>query len=407
MPGEPGRTAARPRLRPVTTSLPWPHARAAAHAAVRPVGPSDADLAGVSGAVLAEDARAQTDLPPADVAAMDGWAVRGPAPWRVVGEVLAGTVPRPLDDGHAVRIATGALLPPGADGVLRREWSQVEAERLTAGPDSPAVVRSPGPVGLDVRRAGEECQAGDVVLGAGSPVTPAAVGLLAAAGFDRVLVRRVRADVLVLGDELLRTGPPRHGLTRDALGPLLAAWLAAAGVHAPEPRHVPDDAGALATALRAARGDVVVTTGSTARGPVDHLHAVLTQVGAEWVVDGVLVRPGHPQLLALLPDGRPVVGLPGNPLAAVSGVLTLLEPVIAGLLGRPMPRTGSVVLGADVAAGTEATRLVPVVDGKPQLYAGPAMLRGLAAADAVAIVPPGGARLGDEVPALPLPGHPL
>jgi molybdopterin molybdotransferase len=116
------------------------------------------------------------------------------------------------------------------------------------------------------------------------------------------------------------------------------------------------------------------------------------------------VRPGHPQVLAVLPDGRPVVGLPGNPLAAVSGVLTLLEPVVAGLLGLPQREPGRCVLAEPVPAGDDATRLVPVRSGRPMLFAGPAMLRGLASADAVAVVPPGGASRNQTVAALPLPG---
>jgi molybdopterin molybdotransferase len=322
----------------------------------------------------------------------------------VVGELLAGAVPSRIDDGQAVGIATGAALPPGADGVLRREWGVLDGVRLAPRHDAPEEVRSPGPVGVDVRRAGEECRAGDVVLAAGAPVTPAAVGLLAAAGLDEVAVRRVRADVLVLGDELVRRGTAGAGRPRDALGPLVTAWLADLGVTVRPAEPVPDDAVALADAIGGSSGDVVVTTGSTARGPVDHLHAVLTAAGARWVVDGVAVRPGHPQLLALLPDGRPVVGLPGNPLAAVSGVLTLLEPVVAGLLGLPVREPARCALLEPVPAGGEATRLVPVREGRPMLFAGPAMLRGLATADAVAVIPPGGARAGEQIPCLPLPG---
>jgi len=216
-------------------------------------------------------------------------------------------------------------------------------------------------------------------------------------------VRRVRADVLVLGDELLISGPAREGRVRDAIGPLLAGWLPARGVELATRRYVPDTAEALRTALAGCVADVVVTTGSTARGPVDHLHAVLVEHRARLVVDGVAVRPGHPQLLAVLPDGRPVVGLPGNPLAAVSGLLTLFDPLARTLRGlSPLaPVLGR--LAADVPAGPEATRLVPVADGRPVMFAGPAMLRGLAGADAVAVVPPGGVLAGEPVQLLFLP----
>jgi len=232
---------------------------------------------------------------------------------------------------------------------------------------------------------------------------PAAIGMLSAAGHDAVLLRRARADVLVLGDELLHEGPARAGRLRDALGPLVSAWLPRRGAEVASLRHVPDNAQALARAMAEAAGDVLVTTGSTARGPVDHLHAVLADAGARLVVDGVAVRPGHPMLLALLPDGRPVVGLPGNPLAAVSGILTLLEPVLAALHGRALPEPDRLVLADDIDAGEDATRLVPVRGRRPVLFTGPAMLRGLTLADAVAVIPPGGARAGSTVGALTLP----
>jgi molybdopterin molybdotransferase len=377
------------------STLSWPSARERAAAAGAPVTPRDLPLELAAGSVLAADVLACTDLPPADTAAMDGWAVAGPGPWRVRGEVLAGSVSPPLDPGDAVVIATGAWLPPGADGVLRREHGSLAGPRLTAtDPRNPS---------RDVRRAGQECRAGDVVLPAGSRLSPAAIGLLAAAGADVVHVRRATVDVLVLGDELLTSGPARDGRIRDALGPMLSAWLPALGLEVVARRHVPDSPAALAAALEASPADLTVTTGSTARGPVDHLHAVLASLGAELVVDGVAVRPGHPQVLAVRPDGRPLVGLPGNPLAAATALLTLVVPLAGALHCASPPARRVVRLATGVAAGEEATRLVPVLDGRPVLFAGPAMLRGLAIADGVAVVPPGGAEAGAEVELLPLP----
>jgi molybdopterin molybdotransferase len=206
---------------------------------------------------------------------------------------------------------------------------------------------------------------------------------------------------------LLDSGPAREGRVRDALGPLLAAWLPALGVQLVTHRRLPDRAADLRSALEhpspRQRADLVVTTGSTAHGPVDHVHAVLAATGARLVVDGVAVRPGHPQLLAVLPDGRPLVGLPGNPLAAVSGLLTLLEPLVRSLHGTPPPVPRHVALAEEVAAGRDATRLVPVRGDRPVLWAGPAMLRGLAAADGVAVVPPGGLPAGGRAELLALP----
>jgi molybdopterin molybdotransferase len=115
------------------------------------------------------------------------------------------------------------------------------------------------------------------------------------------------------------------------------------------------------------------------------------------LVDGVDVRPGHPQLLAVLADGRPVIGLPGNPLGAVSALLTLAQPTLDGLTARASRARRTIRIAVDVSAGGQATRLVPVSDAHPVMFAGPAMLRGLAAADAMAVIPPGGVRAGDEV----------
>jgi len=392
--------------------MQWVSARAAAAGCAPPLPGRRVPLSAAAGAVLADDVHAPGDLPAADTSAMDGWAVAGPPPWTVRGEVLAGSLPAPLPAGDAVRIATGALLPPGAGGVLRRERG-TESGGVLRPLDDPGY-DVPGAVAGDVRRAGRECRRGDVVLPAGSRLTPAAVGLLAAVGADEVAVRRARVAVLVLGDELVVDGVPRAGTVRDALGPMLAAWLPALGAGVVAVRRVPDRHDALAAVVSAVAGadqgpvDVVVTTGSTARGPVDHLHAVLEGCGARLVVDGVAVRPGHPQLLALLPrpDGGtvPLVGLPGNPLAAVSAVLTLLEPLLAAMHAGPPRPVRRVRLLEAVAAGGEATRLVPVLAGRPVRYAGPAMLRGLAGADGVAVVPPRGLPAGAETDVLDLPG---
>jgi molybdopterin molybdotransferase len=165
---------------------------------------------------------------------------------------------------------------------------------------------------------------------------------------------------------------------------------------------VPDDAGELSRALGDSGGHVVVTTGGTAAGPVDHLHAVLARGGARLVVDGVAVRPGHPMLLARLADGRPLVGLPGNPLAAVSGLLTLLGPLLAAATGLAVPGR-HVRLARPVTGHPHDSRLVPVREGTPALHAGPAMLRGLAEADGLAVIPPGGAGADELVELLPLP----
>ncbi|MEU1779560.1 molybdopterin molybdotransferase MoeA [Streptomyces abikoensis] len=360
------------------------------------------------GQTLARALVALTDLPSFDTSAMDGWAVAGPGPWRLLTDrghrgILAGQGGDVrLSDGEAVRIATGAPVPPGATAVLRFEHG---------------VVRSHGELyadrhltqGQDVRPRGQECREGDELLPAGAIVTPAVVGLAAASGYDELpVLPRPRVEVLVLGDELLREGLPHDGRIRDALGPMLGPWLSALGAEVVATRRLGDTATALRTALEASDADLVLTTGGTAAGPVDHVRPILRQLGAEPLVDGVAVRPGHPMLLARLASGRHLVGLPGNPLAAVAGLLTLAEPLLRALAGRPARRPCRAPLTEDVPGHATSTRLVPVVrtpDGyaRPVRFHGPAMLRGLAAADALAVVPPGGPGPDGEAELLALP----
>lgn len=225
--------------------------------------------------------------------------------------------------------------------------------------------------------------------------TPAVLGLAAAAGYDTLAVLPPpRAEVLVLGDELLTEGLPKDGLIRDALGPMLPPWLRALGAEIVAVRRIGDDEKALRKAVTRSVADLIVTTGGTASGPVDHVHPTLARIDAELLVDGVQVRPGHPMLLARTGENQYLVGLPGNPLAAVSGLCTLAEPLLRVLAGRPAPEPYTLPVREAVQGHPHDTRLVPVtVRGEyavPLHFNGPAMLRGIAAADALAVVPPGG-----------------
>ncbi|MGW0879199.1 molybdopterin molybdotransferase MoeA [Streptomyces sp. NPDC002671] len=409
-PAEPGRAERH-------KATPWPQAREIAVRAARPRSrggtgdrpsvarraPVCVPLADALGLVLAAPLDALTDLPSFDTSAMDGWAVAGPGPWDVRDDgVLAGhALPEPLTDGEAVRIATGARIPADTTAVLRSEHGRLD----TKGRLHPLHELSHG---HDIRPRGQECRSGDQLLPVGTLVTPAVLGLAAAAGYDTVTaVPRPRAEVFVLGDELLTEGLPHDGLIRDALGPMLPSWLRALGAEVTAVRRVGDDAEALYRAVTDSTADLVVTTGGTAGGPVDHVHPTLERIGAELLVDGVKVRPGHPMLLARLNETQHLVGLPGNPLAAVSGLLTLAEPLLRTLAARPAPEAYTLPLGEAVHGHPYDTRLIPVVlrgdRAMPLHYNGPAMLRGVAAADAVAVVPPGGARQGEEAELLDLP----
>ncbi|MEV7287801.1 molybdopterin molybdotransferase MoeA [Streptomyces sp. NPDC093252] len=399
-------TAAAPRHRAAT---PWPEARETAARAARPGPgaprrtPAPVPLDTALGRTLATPLAALTDLPSFDTSAMDGWAVAGPGPWTVREDgVLAGHAPAaPLADGEAVRIATGARVPPDATAVLRSEHGR---------PDDKARLHPTREMshGQDIRPRGQECRTGDQLLPPGTLVTPAVLGLAAAAGYDTLtVVPRPRAEVLILGDELLTEGLPHDGLIRDALGPLLPPWLRALGAEVTALHRLGDDADALHKAITTSDAELIVTTGGTAAGPVDFVHPTLDRVGAELLVDGVRVRPGHPMLLARIGPGRHLVGLPGNPLAAVSGLLTLAEPLLRTLAARPAPQLYGLPLRDAVQGHPDDTRLVPVLlrgeAAVPLRYQGPAMLRGIAAADALAVIPPGGAEAGQKTELLDLP----
>ncbi|MFE7540035.1 molybdopterin molybdotransferase MoeA [Streptomyces platensis] len=412
-----------PGPRPTPAAVSWHTARRLAErAAPGPPAPETSALGETLGRTLAAPLTALTDLPSFDTSAMDGWAVAGPGPWRLdrpadasetgpPSGILAGHAPtEALLDGHAIPIATGARVPSGATAVLRSEHGEVR--ELSDGGRRLYAPR-PAPPGQDIRPRGQECRRGDQLLPAGALVTPAVLGLAAAAGYDELTAyRRPRAEVFVLGDELLDEGLPRDGRIRDALGPMLAPWLHALGVEAAAPRHLADEADALYAALAESTADVVITTGGTASGPVDHVHPTLRRLGAEVLVDGVAVRPGHPMLLARLAPRRHLVGLPGNPLAAVSGLLTLAEPLLRTLAARRPAAPYRTPLAAAVTGHPRDTRLVPVayrdderhgLTAVPLRFHGPAMLRGIAAADALAVVPPGGAERGTELEILELP----
>lgn len=366
---------------------PWPDAQ---RLAVERGGQAQSSirlpLSEALGHVLSAGLHSLVDLPPFDTAAMDGWAVRGAGPWLPVGEIRAGDVPTPPFDGQCVQISTGAVAPSGT-AIVRSEDGHIQA----------GLLRSSGPaptVGHDIRPRGEEVRAGEQILGVGQVLTPPAVGLAAAAGHDDVeVLAPSRVAVLVLGDELAHAGVPVDGQLRDALAPQLPGWIEAMGARVVSLEHVTDSQAATEAALAAADADVVVTTGGTARGPADHIRKAVSAIGGDWVVDGVAVRPGHPMKLGRLPDGRSLVALPGNPLAAVSGLVTLAWPLIDAQCGRPRPDEVSRPLASHVDASPGAHRLVPgqMVDGAVALTTrrGPAMLSGIAVADVFAVIPPG------------------
>ncbi|WP_422770095.1 molybdopterin molybdotransferase MoeA [Plantactinospora sp. WMMC1484] len=380
------------------SAVTWPEARRHAREAARPLGRVRRPLSGTLGCTLAVPLVALSPLPAYDAAAMDGYAVAGPGPWQLTGRVLAGDPgrPTPLAPGEAVEIGTGAVVPAGADAVLRYERAS-RTGRTVDGAVEP---------GRHIRRRGEDCPAGHEVLPAGTVVNPVVLGLAASLGHDTLTVHRMpRVGTVLTGTELRTAGIPAAGQVRDAIGPMLPGLLRAAGAEPAWEIRIADDASTLVAALLRSDADVLVVCGATSAGAADHLRRALDTLAAEVPVRGVACRPGHPQLLAILPDGRFVVGLPGNPYAALAAVLTLLHPLLGRFAGRTEPPTLTARLAAPVIPHDRDTRLVPVVRiGSGALPVGhdrPGSLWGAAGADALAVVPPGWS--GAEVELLPLP----
>lgn len=381
-------------------------ARRAAHALGESLAgtPEAAPLAAALGRVLAAPVRAACPVPPFPASAMDGWVVHGDGPWRPGPPIAVGDTPpaEPLANGTARPIATGAPVPPGPVAVLRSERGRLEAGLLTA------TTGAPGP-GTDVRAAGEECRLGQIVLRAGATLTPPAVALAAACGTDDVLLAaRPSVDLVLTGGEVEHRGVPRPGRVRDVFGPQLPGLLRRMGCVVGSTTSTGDDGGALERVLDAAAGSLVITTGGTGGGPTDQLRAVLGRLDCRLLVDGVGMKPGHPTLLARRPDGRAVLGLPGNPFAAFVALIAVGGPLIDGLCGRPLARAARERTGERLPnPSAAAVRIVAVRRSAEGVRAvdrqGPAMLTGLLHADGLALVPPGDAATGVAVDVLPLP----
>lgn len=364
--------------------LPWTEARSRAAAAGRPLGVETVALHAAVGRVLARDVVAAVDVPHYTSAAMDGWAVAGPGPWTLRP---AG----PVATGDAAVIVTGGLVPVGAERVVRSEDGSVADGVLSASrADRKDHLRPPA----------EEAVAGEVLVAAGERLSPAHVALAAAATADTVDVALPPRVVTILtGDEVVLSGVPAAGRVRDSFGPTLPAILGMLGAAPAGSVRIGDDHGDTLAAIRDADADLVVTTGGTGGSHADHVRRALDGLGADYLVAGIAARPGGPTLLARLPDDRLVLGLAGNPLAAMLGLLSLGDVLVAGFTGRRVPAHVTVPVPESVLRHPGATRLVPVRAGLDEVeWTGSAMMRGLAAATGVLVVPPAG-----DAHVLPLP----
>ena len=307
-------------------------------AGVEALAAEDAPLAACLDRVLATDALADIDLPPFTNSAMDGYAVRaadttgaGPdTPRRlpVRGEVAAGDPgTEPLPPGAAMRIMTGAPLPPGADAVIPIEQTREEAEAVA--------LLAAVPVGASVRHAGEDVRRGQRVLAAGALIRPGEIGLLASLGYAEVPVhRRPRVAILSTGDELVEIGEtPGPGQIRNSNAAMLAAQVQRAGGVPVGLGVARDSRESVHAALDAGRGcDLYISSGGVSVGVYDVVKAVLEERGGVqfWRVN---MRPGKPVAFGLI-DGTPFLGLPGNPVSSFVTFELFARPLLRRLTGH-------------------------------------------------------------------------
>jgi molybdopterin molybdotransferase len=300
----------------------------------RPLADEQVRLEEAAGRVLARDARAAVDLPPFPSSAMDGYAVRAadvPGRLPVVARIAAGRpADRGLEPGEAMAIATGGAVPPGADAVVPVEEAAEQDGHVELAGTAP---------GRHVRPRGGDVAAEAVVLEAGTALTPARIGAIAAAGVADVwCARRPRVVVLTTGTELRPPGERlAHGQIYESNGAMLVAELRAAGAEVERLSPVEDDETAHRDAIaRALAADVAVTSGGVSVGPHDLVREVGRALGVEEVFWGVAMRPGKPLSFGVR-GSTLVFGLPGNPVSALVGAVLFVRPALLALQGAADP----------------------------------------------------------------------
>jgi molybdopterin molybdotransferase len=292
-------------------------------------------IARAFGRVVAEDARSPVDLPPFPSSAMDGFAVRAadtPGRLPIVARIAAGVpAPRALAAGEAMGIATGGVVPDGADSVIPIEYV---GER-----DNEVEIPEAVGHGDNIRPRAGDVAAGEVVVARGARLHAAQIGALAAAGVEEVVcTRRPRVAILATGTELRRPGERLGpGEVYEANGILLASALAAAGAEIDVLPAVADDETAHRAALEVGlMADVLVTSGGVSVGPHDLVRGLLRELGVEEVFWGVAVKPGKPVAFGV--RGQTLVfGLPGNPVSSLVGCELFVRPAVRALQADAQP----------------------------------------------------------------------
>ena len=319
--------------------VPVEEARERLLAQIKPLQPIELPLQEAEGCVLADDVRAPADIPDFASSAMDGFAVRSsdvagaapsqPTELRIVGRALIGRRPEStVGGGEAVRIATGAPIPAGADAVVPIENCEVVAD--TVG------VLTPVPEGKHVRPAGEDVRGGEVLLKAGRRIGAPELGLLATAGSSHPLVHpRPRVVVLSTGDELVPPGQsPEYGQVRDSNAYMLYCALREAGAVPVMAGIVRDEVDDLRETVLShlVQADAFISSGGVSVGERDVVKAAFFRRG-EMDFYKVAMQPGMPQGFGHI-EGKPFFGLPGNPVSVFVSFEVFVRPAVRKMMGR-------------------------------------------------------------------------
>ena len=326
------------------------------------VGVERIPLVAANGRILCEDIAADADYPNAPRSAMDGFAVRsadGATRLRIVGEIAMGsTFARAISLGEAVRIPTGGVVPDGADAVVPIEDARVDGDHVA--------VLAAAKSGENINLRASDMRVGAIALERGTRIAAAQLGVLATLGVvDVPVFRKPRVAVISSGDELVpAASQPKPGQIRDSNRYAVGAALEALGCDVVHHPTVPDDRGALESALRGVieTSDAVVLTGGSSVGERDHTPAAIVALGAPGVlVHGLRVKPGKPTVFAAI-GAKPVIGLPGNPTSALLILQAVAAPILAMLAGyRYEPLTLSATLAAPVRGRLGWTWYVPTL----------------------------------------------
>jgi len=344
-------------------------ARAIILEAAHPLNPVRVPLDEAFGRVLAEDAVADSDIPPFANSAMDGYAVRAedvatatpdaPTVLRILGDVAAGTVAeRPVEPGTCYQISTGAPMPPGADTAIMRELTE------PVGRDQVRIMAS-RPSGANVRHAGEDMKKGETVLRAGTLLRAGELGVLATVGMAEPLVYPApRVAVLATGSELIPASEPlRPGKIRNSNGYTLAAQVRAAGAVPVSLGTVADDEAETEAKIREALTcDVVLTSGGVSVGEHDFVKATHERLGTEFKFWRINMKPGKPTAFGVNDDTL-VFGIPGNPVASMVVFEEFVRPALLKMMGQTKLTRPAVSAVADdtFAADDGKTHFVRVV----------------------------------------------